>query len=45
MSFENLGLSPYISKAISKLGFIKPFEIQKDTIPPILKGENYNCIT
>ena len=40
MSFENLGLSPYLSKAISKLGFIKPFEIQTETIPSILKGND-----
>lgn len=40
MSFEKLGLSPYISKSISKLGFLKPFEIQEQTIPPILKGKD-----
>ena len=40
MSFEKLGLSPYISKAISKLGFLKPFEIQEQTIPVILKGKD-----
>lgn len=40
MSFENLGLSPYISKAIAALGFLKPFEIQTETIPPILKGKD-----
>lgn len=40
MSFEKLGLSPYISKSISKLGFVKPFEIQQQTIPAILKGKD-----
>ena len=40
MSFEKLGLSPYISKSISKLGFLKPFEIQEQTIPHILKGKD-----
>ena len=40
MSFENLGLSPYLSKAITKLGFLKPFEIQTETIPSILKGKD-----
>jgi ATP-dependent RNA helicase RhlE len=40
MSFEKLGLSPYISKAISKLGFLKPFEIQEQSIPVILKGND-----
>lgn len=40
MSFENLGLSPYISKAIAELGFLKPFEIQTETIPHILKGKD-----
>lgn len=40
MSFENLGLSPYISKAIATLGFLKPFEIQTETIPHILKGKD-----
>lgn len=40
MSFEQLGLSPYIAKSISKLGFLKPFEIQEQTIPHILKGKD-----
>ncbi len=40
MSFENLGLSPYLSKEISKLGFLKPFEIQTESIPSILKGKD-----
>ena len=41
MSFENLGLSPYLSKAIAKnLGFIKPFEIQTESIPAILQGKD-----
>ncbi|MBS7333563.1 MAG: DEAD/DEAH box helicase [Weeksellaceae bacterium] len=40
MSFEKLGLSPYIAKSISKLGFLKPFEIQEQTIPSILKGKD-----
>ncbi|WP_313580981.1 DEAD/DEAH box helicase [Chishuiella sp.] len=40
MSFESLGLSPYLSKSISKLGFLKPFEIQTETIPSILKGKD-----
>ena len=33
MSFENLGLSPHLSKAITTLGFVQPFEIQKQSIP------------
>lgn len=40
MSFEKLGLSPHLSKVISKLGFLKPFEIQEQSIPAILKGED-----
>lgn len=40
MSFENLGLSPHLSKAITTLGFVQPFEIQKQSIPFILKGKD-----
>lgn len=40
MSFETLGLSPHLSKAIAALGFVQPFEIQKQSIPFILKGKD-----
>lgn len=40
MSFQSLGLSSHLSKAINHLGLLKPFEIQSQTIPLILKGKD-----
>lgn len=40
MSFQSLGLSSHLSKAINNLGLLKPFEIQSQTIPLILKGKD-----
>lgn len=40
MSFESLGLSQNIIRSVKKLGYLKPFPIQKQAVPVILKGEN-----
>ena len=40
MSFESLGLSHNIIKSVRKLGFLKPFPIQEQTIPFILSGKD-----
>ncbi|MBW3520322.1 DEAD/DEAH box helicase [Flavobacterium sp. NKUCC04_CG] len=40
MSFQSLGLSSHLSKAINNLGLLKPFAIQTQTIPLILKGKD-----
>lgn len=40
MSFESLGLSHNIIKSVKKLGFLKPFPIQEQTIPVILAGKD-----
>ena len=40
MSFESLGLSHNIIKSVRKLGFLKPFPIQEQTIPVILAGKD-----
>lgn len=40
MSFESLGLSNNIIKSVKKLGFLKPFPIQEQTIPIILSGKD-----
>lgn len=40
MSFESLGLSHNIIKSVRKLGFLKPFPIQEQTIPVILSGKD-----
>ena len=40
MSFESLGLSNNIIKSVKKLGFLKPFPIQEQTIPVILSGKD-----
>ena len=39
-TFEQLGLSKEIVKALKEIGFETPFPIQKETIPPILKGSD-----
>lgn len=38
MSFESLGLAPYLLRAVAKQAFTKPSEIQEKAIPVILKG-------
>ncbi|MBI5224700.1 DEAD/DEAH box helicase [Candidatus Micrarchaeota archaeon] len=38
MSFEKLGLSPNILKAVKELGFEKPTDIQEKSIPLLLQG-------
>jgi len=40
MSFESLGLSHNIIKSVKKLGFLKPFPIQEQTIPVLLSGKD-----
>jgi len=40
MSFENLGLSPEILKAVELRGYTEPTPIQKEAIPAILKGKD-----
>ena len=40
MSFNGLGLSESIVKAIQELGFTKPTPVQEKTIPLILKGKD-----
>ncbi|MDO1501330.1 DEAD/DEAH box helicase [Winogradskyella maritima] len=40
MSFQNLGLSAPILKAISKQGYTEPSPIQAKAIPPILDGND-----
>lgn len=40
MSFESLGLSHNIIKSVRKLGFLKPFPVQEQTIPAILSGKD-----
>ena len=38
MEFNNLSLHPKILKAVNKVGYSSPTEIQKETIPQIIKG-------
>ncbi len=38
--FENLGLGPHMLKAVKRLGFTEPTEIQKLSIPLILEGKD-----
>lgn len=40
MSFNNLGLSPYLLKALQKLNYEKPYPIQEQAIPAILKKKD-----
>ncbi|GJM63163.1 DEAD/DEAH box helicase [Persicobacter diffluens] len=44
MKFENYYISPLLKKSLSKLGFIRPTDIQYKSIPPILKGEDVLAI-
>ena len=40
MSFDSLGLSPNILKALTKKGYSKPSPIQEKAIPAVLKGRD-----
>mgnify|MGYP003664654581 CR=1 FL=1 len=40
MSFQSLGLSEALLKAISKKGYTTPSPIQKKAIPPVLQGKD-----
>jgi ATP-dependent RNA helicase DeaD len=39
-SFEDLGLPPYLLKALARVGYEKPSPIQAQSIPPLLKGRD-----
>jgi ATP-dependent RNA helicase RhlE len=44
MSFESLGLSHNIIRSVKKLGYLKPFPIQEQAVPVILrKRSDGNC--
>ncbi|MGI9651530.1 DEAD/DEAH box helicase [Chryseobacterium sp. RLHN22] len=40
MSFESLGLSSNIIRSVKKIGYLKPFPIQEQAVPVILKGKD-----
>ncbi len=40
MSFEKLGLSIELLRAISDKGYLNPTPVQRQAIPPILKGQD-----
>lgn len=40
MSFESLGLSHNIIRSVKKLGYLKPFPIQEQAVPVILRGKD-----
>lgn len=40
MSFESLGLSSNIVRSVKKMGYLKPFPIQEQAVPVILKGKD-----
>lgn len=40
MSFEKLGLNPLLTQKLINLGYTKPFPIQQQAIPAILKGKD-----
>ncbi|WP_187262649.1 DEAD/DEAH box helicase [Pontibacter beigongshangensis] len=44
MKFEDYRISDEIKKSLSKLGFLKPTDIQYKAIPPIMKGEDVLAI-
>jgi len=44
MKFEQYHIAEGIKKSISKLGYIKPTDIQYKSIPPILRGEDVLAI-
>ncbi|AKQ44934.1 RNA helicase [Rufibacter radiotolerans] len=44
MRFDDYHINPAIKKALEKLGFKKPTDIQFKAIPPILKGEDVLAI-
>lgn len=44
MKFEKYRIAEGIKKSISKLGYIKPTDIQYKSIPPILRGEDVLAI-
>lgn len=40
MSFNELGLSPHILRAVKELGYEQPTPIQQQAIPAILAGQD-----
>lgn len=40
MTFSDLRLSPELLNAVAKLGFVEPFPVQAEAIPPILAGRD-----
>ncbi|MFT2007268.1 DEAD/DEAH box helicase [Pontibacter sp. 13R65] len=44
MKFEDYHISDEIKKSLSKLGFVKPTDIQFKAIPPIMRGEDVLAI-
>ncbi|GAL71161.1 ATP-dependent RNA helicase RhlE [Jejuia pallidilutea] len=40
MSFQSLGLSEALLKAVSKKGYTTPSPIQQKAIPPVLEGKD-----
>ncbi|KQR92422.1 RNA helicase [Chryseobacterium sp. Leaf180] len=40
MSFESLGLSQNIIRSVKKMGYLKPFPIQEQSVPIILQGKD-----
>nr|MBA3898873.1 DEAD/DEAH box helicase [Bacteroidota bacterium] len=40
MSFNNLGLSPALNKALAGQNYLEPYPIQEQAIPAILKGKD-----
>lgn len=44
MRFDDYNIVPELKKSLSKMGFVKPTDIQYKSIPPILKGEDVLAI-
>jgi ATP-dependent RNA helicase RhlE len=40
MPFSQLGLAPFISKALAQFGYVEPTPIQREAIPAILNGSD-----
>ncbi|MGH9953020.1 MAG: DEAD/DEAH box helicase, partial [Nitrososphaeraceae archaeon] len=39
-TFEELGVSPPLTRALEEIGFARPFPIQEASIPLILQGHD-----
>ena len=40
MSFDNLGLSPELLRAVTQLGYTEPTPVQRESIPHVLAGRD-----